>query len=118
MIDLRKATWGANADRPCALALTVVPSTDKGLGHFDIACARQMIEMRAEVAVGRAGRPEPGEVDRAAISCRKSEIKLSLPHEQSIPSACPIVGVCRFQGAFATTQARGKILYRKSPITH
>ena len=40
------------------------PSTDKGLGHFDIACARQMIEMRAEVAVGRAGRPEPGEVDR------------------------------------------------------
>jgi hypothetical protein len=68
------------------------PSTDKGLGHFDIACARQMIEMRAEVAVGRAGRPEPGEVDRAAISCRKSEIKLSLPHEQSIPSACRILG--------------------------
>ena len=51
-----------------------------------------MIEMRAEVAVGRAGRPEPGEVDRAAISCRKSEIKLSLPHEQSIPSACRILG--------------------------
>jgi hypothetical protein len=49
-----------------------------------------MIEMRATVAVGRAGRPEPGEVDRAAISCRKSEIKL--PHEQSMPSACRILG--------------------------
>jgi hypothetical protein len=30
--------------------------------------------------------------DRAAISCRKSEIKLSSPHEQSILSACRIVG--------------------------
>ena len=28
---------------------------DEGLGHFDIAGARQMIEMRAEIAVGRAG---------------------------------------------------------------
>jgi hypothetical protein len=49
--------------------------------------------MRAEVAVGRAGqRIESGEVDRAAIYCRKSEIKLDLPHEQSIPSARRIVG--------------------------
>jgi hypothetical protein len=31
------------------------PSADEGLGHFDVAGARQMIEMRAEVAVGRAG---------------------------------------------------------------
>ena len=31
------------------------PSADEGLGHFDISGARQMIEMRAEVAVGRAG---------------------------------------------------------------
>ncbi len=31
------------------------PPADKGLGHFDIARARQMIEMRAEVTVG-AGR--------------------------------------------------------------
>ena len=28
---------------------------DEGLGHFDIAGARQVIEMRAEIAVGRAG---------------------------------------------------------------
>ena len=96
MIDLRKATWRANAARPCAgFDRGARPSTDKGLGHFDVARARQMIEMRAEVAVGRAGqRLESGEVDRAAISnlCRKSEIKLSLPHEQSIPSACRILG--------------------------
>jgi hypothetical protein len=39
-----------------------------------------MIEMRAEVAIGRAGqRLESGEVDRAAIYCRKSEIKLNAP---------------------------------------
>jgi hypothetical protein len=68
-----------------------------------------MIEMRAEVTVGRASQClESGEVDRAAASCRKSEIKLSLPHEQSIPSARRILGR-RFDGAFATTEARGKI---------
>jgi hypothetical protein len=49
----------------------------------------------------------------AAISCRKSEIALSLPHEQSIPSACQIVGVRRFQGAFATTKAPWKNLLLK-----
>ena len=37
---------------------------DEGLGHFDIARPRQMIEMRAEIAVGRAGQAlEPGEVE-------------------------------------------------------
>jgi hypothetical protein len=35
---------------------------------------------------------EAGRRVRAAMSCRKSEIKLSLPHEQSIPFACRIVG--------------------------
>ena len=43
------------------------PSADEGLGHFDIARARQMIEMRAEVAVGRAGQLlELGEVKALA----------------------------------------------------
>ena len=86
------------------------PSADKGLGHFDVAGARQMIEMRAEVAVGRAGRPEPGEVDRAAISCRKSEIKLSLPHEQSIPSACRILGP-PFRRRFRDDKSEGKFFF-------
>ena len=37
---------------------------DEGLGHFDIAGPRQMIEMRAEIAVGRAGQAlEPRKVE-------------------------------------------------------
>ena len=37
---------------------------DEGLAHFDIARARQVIEMRAEVAVGRAGQAlEPSEIE-------------------------------------------------------
>jgi hypothetical protein len=54
MIAFRKATWRANAARPCGLA-SAGPPGDKGFGYFDIARARQMIEMGAEVAVGRAG---------------------------------------------------------------
>jgi hypothetical protein len=70
-----------------------------------------MIEMRAEVAVGRAGRPEPGEVDRAAISCRKSEIKLNLPHEQSsLP--VPDLGAA-VSTALSRDKARGKNLLLK-----
>ena len=84
------------------------PSADKSLGHLDVVCARQMIEMRAQVAVGRAGCPEPGEVDRAAISCRKSEIKLNSLHEQSIPSACRILGP-PFRRRFRDGKAGGKI---------
>jgi hypothetical protein len=54
---------------------------------------------------------------RAAISCRKSEIELSLPHEQSAPSACQIV-VCRSDRTFATTKAAGKILLDFIRVTH
>jgi hypothetical protein len=43
----------------------------------------------------------------AAMSCRKSEITVSLPHEQFVPSACQIVGR-RSDGSFATAKARGK----------
>ena len=48
---------------------------DEGLGHFDIARPRQMIEMRAEIAVGRAGQAlEPGEVEAlvAGIAARSA----------------------------------------------
>ena len=48
---------------------------DERLGHFDIARARQMIEMRAEIAVGRAGQAlEPGEVEAlvAGIAARSA----------------------------------------------
>jgi hypothetical protein len=45
----------------------------------------------------------------AAISCRKSEIKLSLPNETIHPFRMPNRGVRRFHGAFETTKARGKI---------
>jgi len=48
MIDFKNATWRGKAARPCALALTVVRerAADEGLSHFDVARARQMIEMR------------------------------------------------------------------------
>jgi hypothetical protein len=40
------------------------PSADEGLGHFHISRARNMIEIRAEVAVGRPGQfLEVGEVE-------------------------------------------------------
>jgi hypothetical protein len=103
MASERRARLRAGFDRGAGT------SADKRLGHLDVARTRQMIEMRAEVAVGRAGqRLGPGEVDRAAISCRKSEIKLNLPDEQSIPSACRILGP-PFRWRFPTTKARGKI---------
>ena len=57
MIAFRKATWRAKAARPLRARLDggSRAAGDEGLGHFDIARARQVIEMRAEVAVGRAG---------------------------------------------------------------
>jgi hypothetical protein len=70
-----------------------------------------MIEMRAEVTVGAGQRLESGDVDRTAISCRKSEIELNLPHEQSIPSAGRILAPPSLDGVFATTEARGKIFF-------
>jgi hypothetical protein len=46
---------------------------------------------------------------RAAISCRKTENVLNLPHEKSVLSACEIVGR-HFDGPFATKKADEKIL--------
>jgi hypothetical protein len=78
------------------------------------ALTRQMIEMRAEVTVGRASQClKSGEVDRAAIYCRKSEIKLSLPHEQSIPSARRILGP-PFRRRFRDKSARKNLLLKIS----
>jgi hypothetical protein len=51
------------------------------------------------------------------MSCRKSEIGLSLRHEQSVRSACQIVAN-RFDGSFATTKAGGKILLAFIRVTH
>ena len=51
---------------------------DEGLGHFDIARARQVIEMRAEVAVGRAGQAlEPREVE-AVVALGRSAVSAAM----------------------------------------
>lgn len=52
MASQRRAPLRAGFDRGAE------PSADKSPGHLDVACARQMIEMRAQVAVGRAGCPD------------------------------------------------------------
>jgi hypothetical protein len=48
MASERRAPLRADFDRGAGR------SADKGLGHLDAARASQMIEMRAEIAVGRA----------------------------------------------------------------
>ena len=54
----RGSPGGARLDRRARTA------ADKSLGRFDIAGAREMIKMGAEVAVGRAGEAlQPGEVE-------------------------------------------------------
>ena len=61
-----------------------------------------MIELHAEVLAGRTGqRLESGEADRATIYCRKSEIKLDLPHDQIYPFRMPNLG-----GAVSTALSR------------
>ena len=51
---------------------------------------------------------------RAAMSCRKSETKLSSPHEQSIPSACRILGP-PFRRRFRDDKSARKNLLLKIP---
>ena len=66
MIAFRNATWRAKAALPFGARLDggARAAGDEGLGHFDIARAGEVIEMRAEVAVGRAGQAlQAGEVE-------------------------------------------------------
>jgi hypothetical protein len=87
------------------------PSADKNLGPLDGARARQMIEMHAEFSpVGPINVLSRVKSIGATISCRKSEIKLDLPHDQSILSACRILGP-PFRRRSRDDKARGKIFF-------
>src|ERR1700722_17192305 len=44
---------------------------------------------RSRIRASYFGETRPGGTAPVTISCRKSEIWLSLPHEQSVPSPCP-----------------------------
>jgi hypothetical protein len=51
----------------------------------------------------------------AAIYCRKAEIELSLPHDQSVPfRQAKIVG-CRSHGSGAGAKGREKIYFSENP---
>jgi hypothetical protein len=70
-----------------------------------------MIEMRAEVAAGRASQHlQSGEVDRTTISCRKSEQRYTCPMS-NLSLLHAEIWWRPFRRRFLDDKARGKIFF-------